>query len=131
MFDATYKVLENLSTERNYHQRGDADFALNSLMSFNFIFTLHLMNKNIMGIIKVLSQVLQQKSQDILNAIDLVSSTTKLVAKMRDFGWEDLLKKLKLFFEHKIDFLDLNAQYVGRRGQSQRQQDDIEVEHYY
>ncbi|XP_065617077.1 uncharacterized protein LOC112015301 [Quercus suber] len=71
--DATYKVLENLSTEGNYHQRGDADLALNSIMSFEFIFILHLM-KDIMEITEVLSQVLQQKSQDILNAMDLVSS---------------------------------------------------------
>ena len=116
MYDATYKVLENLSTEGNYCQRGDADFALNSLMSFDFIFILHLM-MDIMEITEVLSQVSQQKSQDILNAMDLVSSTKKLIAKMREVGWEDLLKKVKLFCEeHKIDIPDLNARYVGRRG---------------
>ena len=116
MFDATYKVLENLSTEGNYRQRGDANFAINSLMSFDFIFILHLM-MDIMEITEVLSQALQQKSQDILNAMDLVSSTKKLIAKMREVGWEDLLKKVKLFCEeHKIDIPDLSAQYVGRRG---------------
>ena len=50
MFNATYKVLENLSTEGNYRQRRDADFALNSLMYFDFIFILHLM-KDIMEIV--------------------------------------------------------------------------------
>ena len=64
--------------------------------------------------------------------MDLVSSTKKLIAKMREIGWEDLLKKVKLFCEeHKIDIPDLNARYVGRRGQSRRQQDDTGVEHYY
>ena len=64
--------------------------------------------------------------------MDLVSSSKKLIAKMREVGWEDLLKKVKLFFEeHKIDIPDLNARYVGRRGQSRRQQDDTGVEHYY
>ena len=118
MFDATYKVLENLSTEGNYRQRGDADFTLNSLMSFDFIFILDLM-MDIMEITEVLSQVLQQKFQDILNAMDLVSSTKKMIAKMREVRWEDLLKKEKLFCEeHKIDIPDLSARYVGRRGQS-------------
>ena len=74
-----------------------------------------------MEITEVLSQVLKQKSQDILNAMDLVSSTEKLIAKMREVEWEDLLKKVKLFFEHKIDIPDLNARYVGRRGRSQCQ----------
>ena len=130
-FDVTYKVLENLSTEGNYCQRGDVDFALNSLMSFDFIFILDLM-MDIMEITEVLSQVLQQKSQDILNAMDLVSSTKKMIAKMREVRWEDLLKKEKLFCEeHKIDIPDLSAQYVGRCGRSRRQQDDIDVEHYY
>ena len=42
--------------------------------------------------------------------MDLVSSTKKLIAKMREIGWEDLLKKVKLFCEeHKIDIPDLNA----------------------
>ena len=64
MFNATDKVLENLSTEGNYRQRRDADFffflkrdadfALNSLMSFDFIFILHLM-KDIMEIVEVFS----------------------------------------------------------------------------
>ena len=59
MFNATYKVLENLSTEGNYRQRGDADFTLNSLMSFDFVFILHLM-KDIREITEVLSQALQK-----------------------------------------------------------------------
>ena len=54
MFNATHKVLEHLSTEGNYRQRRDADFALNSLMYFDFIFILHLM-KNIMEIVEVFS----------------------------------------------------------------------------
>ena len=54
--------------------------------------------------------------------MDLVSSTEKLIAKMREVEWEDLLKKVKLFFEeHKIDIPDLNARYVGRCGRSQCQ----------
>ena len=92
-----------------------------SLVQDDFVFILHLM-KDIMEITEVLSQVLKQKSQDILNAMDLVSSTEKLIAKMREVEWEDLLKKVKLFFEeHKIDIPDLNARYVGRRGRSQCQ----------
>ena len=44
------------------------------ITSFQFIFILHLM-KEIMGITDVLCQVLQQKSQDILNAMNMVHTT--------------------------------------------------------
>jgi hypothetical protein len=42
--------------------------------------------KEIMGITDVLCQVLQQKSQDILNAVHLVSIAKKLIKKLRDDG---------------------------------------------
>jgi hypothetical protein len=40
--------------------------------------------KEIMGITDVLCQALQQKPQDILNAIHSVSIAKKLIKKMRD-----------------------------------------------
>lgn len=53
------------------------------------------------------------------------------MAKMRETGW-DVLMRVKLFCEeHKIDIPYLSARNVGRRGPSRRQQDDIDVKHYY
>ncbi|XP_052110287.1 uncharacterized protein LOC107466193 [Arachis duranensis] len=72
MFGATTSVLEDLATnESTYSQRGDATYALKSLLSFDFVFILHMM-KEIMGITDKLCQALQQKSQDILNAMHLI-----------------------------------------------------------
>ncbi|XP_016204605.1 zinc finger MYM-type protein 1-like [Arachis ipaensis] len=72
MFGATTSVLEDLATNGStYSQRGDATYALKSLLSFDFIFILHMM-KEIMGITDKLCQALQQKSQDILNAMHLI-----------------------------------------------------------
>ncbi|XLU45637.1 hypothetical protein S245_040451, partial [Arachis hypogaea] len=66
---ATTSVLEDLATNSStYSQRGDATYALKSLLSFDFVFSLHMM-KEIMGITYKLCQGLQQKSQDILNAM--------------------------------------------------------------
>ena len=47
---------------------------MRSILSFEFIFALHLM-KNILGITNELSIVLQKKkkNQDIVNAMDLVN----------------------------------------------------------
>ena len=53
-----------------------------------------------MGITDVLCKALQQRSQDILNAMHLVTTTKTLIQKFRDDGWETLLKKVKSFCKH-------------------------------
>nr|XP_027102670.1 uncharacterized protein LOC113723909 [Coffea arabica] len=132
MFNATYVVLSNIVVDGGlYSQCGDANFALNQLLSFKFVFTLHLM-KDIMEITHLLCIALQRKSQYILNAMHLVSSTTKLLKNFRDSGWNDFLIKVKLFCEqHPIDIPCMNAQYITRRGRSRSHHDEISVEHYY
>ncbi|XP_071939208.1 uncharacterized protein [Coffea arabica] len=85
-----------------------------------------------MEITHLLCIALQHKSQDILNAMHLVSSTTKLLKNFRDSGWDDFLVKVKLFCEqHQIDIPCMNAQYIARRGRSRSHHDEISVEHYY
>jgi len=79
MYRATCLVLENIALDGStYSQRGDAVFSFKLIMSFDFAFFLHIM-KNVMGITDVLCQALQQKSQDILNAMHLVTSTKTLI----------------------------------------------------
>ncbi|KAG7950360.1 hypothetical protein I3843_13G108000 [Carya illinoinensis] len=93
----------------------DANAAYKMITSFQFIFTLHLM-KEIIGITDVLCQVLRQKSQDILNTINMVSTTKGLIQKLE-------MKKFN------IDILELSSHYVQGRGHQQR--DHITIEHHY
>ncbi|KAH9750577.1 TTF-type domain-containing protein [Citrus sinensis] len=87
MFSETCEVLINIMEDGvTYASRGDADAAYEVITSFEFVFVLHLM-KNIMAITDLLSQALQCQSQDILNAMRLVSSTKVLLQKMRDEEW--------------------------------------------
>lgn len=53
------------------------------ITSFDFTYYLHLM-KEIIGMTEILCQASQQKSQDILNAMQLVSSTKELIQELRD-----------------------------------------------
>ncbi|EOX93991.1 Uncharacterized protein TCM_003021 [Theobroma cacao] len=86
IFDATCTVIESIIDEgSNYSQRSDAFAASKILASFEFIFILHLMYE-VMGIINVLRQALQLRSQDILNAIHLVFTTKSLLQKLRYDG---------------------------------------------
>ena len=64
-------------------------------------------------------QALQSQSQDILNAMHLVSSIKALIQKFRNDGWDDLLTIVISFCEkHCIDVLDMNAHYVPRQARA-------------
>jgi hypothetical protein len=99
------------------------------ITSFNFIFILHLM-REIIGTTDCLCQHLQQKSQDILSAIQLISNTKALLQKFRNEDWDNFLEKVVSFSKKfEIDIPDLGARYVKGRGRLQR--DHITVEHHY
>ena len=69
--------------------------------------------KEVMGITNVLCQALQQHSQDLLNAMHLVSTTKSLIQELRDDRWEPLLPSVKSLCEqHEIDIPDMNARYT-------------------
>ncbi|QHN82620.1 Zinc finger MYM-type protein [Arachis hypogaea] len=129
MFTATNIVLNIIEDGTTYAQRGEAYGVSKILLSFEFVFTLHLM-KEIMGITNVLCQALQQQSQDILNAMHIVSTSKLLLQQLRDGGWCNFLANVKDFCEkHEIEVPNMSAQYVFGRGRSR--QPSVTVEHHY
>lgn len=110
MFGATVSVLRSIANDRSVtrYSRGDAGGALRIIVTFDFVFILHMMEK-IMKITDVLCQTLQKKSLDIVNAIDCVSNTKSLLSDLRNDGWEPLLEEVKAFCDkHEIEIPDLN-----------------------
>ena len=88
------------------------------------------MMKEIMGITDILYHALQQKSQDILNAMHLVSSTKVLIQKLREDDWNNFFDSVILFSKkYDIDIPNLDAQYIEGRGH--RQRDHITIEYHY
>uniref|UniRef100_A0A2N9FSG3 HAT C-terminal dimerisation domain-containing protein n=1 Tax=Fagus sylvatica TaxID=28930 RepID=A0A2N9FSG3_FAGSY len=66
----------------------------------------------IMGITDCLCQVLQRKSQDIINALDLVSATKCNLQKLRQDGWDAFIGDVTSFcISNKIDMSDMSAHY--------------------
>ncbi|KDO39165.1 hypothetical protein CISIN_1g0403351mg, partial [Citrus sinensis] len=97
MFSATCPVLLNIIEDgTTAFQRGDADATYEVMTTFEFVFILHMM-KEIIAITDILCQALQSKSQDILHAMHMVSSTKVLIQKLRDNGWNTLLDQVKVF----------------------------------
>ncbi|XP_030958807.1 uncharacterized protein LOC115980727 [Quercus lobata] len=132
MFSSTIEVLLNIIDDvADGEHQVEAKSAHDGLTSFEFVFILHL-EKETMEITNKLCQVLQNQSQDILNAMQLLSSTKALIQKFRDDGWDGLLTTVISFCEnHCIVILDMNACYVGRQGRACNQQDNITIEHHY
>lgn len=62
-------------------------------------------------------QSLQRDSQDIVNAISLVSSTKLLIQKLRDVVLEFFLVDVQSFCEqHQVDIHDMNGHYNRFQG---------------
>ncbi|XP_042386705.1 zinc finger MYM-type protein 1-like [Zingiber officinale] len=131
MFSASCTVLLKIMDDGLPSQRADATTIYDEMTSFDFVFILHLM-KEIMGITDILCQTLQSKSQDIINAMELVLSIKNLLQQMRDNKWDDLLVKVKSFCElRNIDIPDFNAPYINKRGRGRAHQDNFTIEHHY
>ncbi|XP_020258339.1 uncharacterized protein LOC109834726 [Asparagus officinalis] len=130
MFSAACVVLLKVMEDELPFQRADATSIYDEMILFDFVFILHLMSE-IMGITDFLCQTLQRKSQDISNAMELVSSTKRLLQELMDDKWDNLLEKVKSFcVARNINIPDFSAQYVDRRRRAYGHQ-DITIGHHY
>ncbi|KAL6584269.1 hypothetical protein OROMI_003558 [Orobanche minor] len=134
MFDVTRVVLEGIIEDfshTTFAQRGDAEAAWRNLKSFEFVFILHLI-KEVMGKTDTLSQALQKKSQDILNAMELVSSTKVSLNDFRNNGWDSFLQQVTYFCnKHQIEMPDMNTPYTSTRYRPRKKDLHVTFEHYY
>ncbi|KAK9705452.1 hypothetical protein RND81_07G058300 [Saponaria officinalis] len=123
MYNASCSVLQTVIKEGKGAQRGEADKAYYDMTSFEFVLVLHIMIQ-ILGITNDLCQALQRKSQDILNAMHLVSNTKILIQKLRDDGWENLLQQVLLFCNnHDIEVPNMEDHYIFGRGRFRQPKD--------
>uniref|UniRef100_A0A803KWZ5 HAT C-terminal dimerisation domain-containing protein n=1 Tax=Chenopodium quinoa TaxID=63459 RepID=A0A803KWZ5_CHEQI len=135
MYCATRLVLANIASEgTTYAHRGDALNGVKLLMSFEFVFNIHVV-KEIMAITDGLCQALQLKTQDIVNAMHLVFTTKTLLQTLRNDGWESLLHNVKVFCEKNgVTVPDMDSPYVDvlkSIRQQSRQKDNVTMEHHY
>ncbi|KAK5812853.1 hypothetical protein PVK06_028296 [Gossypium arboreum] len=78
MLDSICVVLQDIIKSRNLTRRSEADGIYDAMISVEFAFILHFMIE-MLGITNDLYQTLQYKSQGILNATQLMSSTKMLL----------------------------------------------------
>jgi hypothetical protein len=133
LYRTAYLVLRDIATARGSgttsSTRAKAAGAVKSLMSFDFVLIMHVM-KELMGITDLLCKKLQQKSQDIVNAMDDVATTKKLIQNLRDHGWSSLISVVTSFCnKHGIVAPDMNVLYPDFI--QSHANDQLTVEHHY
>ena len=133
LYKPTFLVLKDIATAKGSGStpagRAKAAGAVKLMMSFDFVFILHVM-KELMGITDLLCKKLQQKTQDIVNAMDDVATTKKLIQSLRDHGWSALLNDVTSFcIKQGIQVPNMNAFYADYI--RSRAENELSVEHHY
>ena len=109
-------------------QRAEANILIGLLQTFEFVFDLHLM-KGVLGISNELSQALERKDQDIVNAMKLVDISKQRLQVMRDDGWNTLLEEVSAFCaKNNIDVPDMDDLYQPR---PRRKAQNMKNSHHY
>lgn len=132
LFDSTSSVLKNMMDNGlNGKIRGEALGTFKALRSFDFVFCLLLLAKT-MGITNALCKSLQEQSQEIINDMNLVSSTKGRLEKLREGGWVDFFATVVSFCDtYKINAPDFSARHMEGTGHKSQQQNCVTIEHYY
>ncbi|CAN6695411.1 unnamed protein product [Malus baccata var. baccata] len=130
MFEAVVEVVEWIKSDRNQDNLGEATRLFKDIQTFDFVFHLFLM-RLILGITNKLSQALQKKYQDIVNAMELVKVCKQRLQSLRDDDFGDLLHDVEKFCEeHDIVIPNMEDLHFVP-GKSRRKARKITNFHYY
>ncbi|XP_057471076.1 uncharacterized protein LOC130759880 [Actinidia eriantha] len=131
LFSSVIDVLEVVEKDGTLsEQRAEASDLLDAIQSFEFAFQLHLM-KTVLGMSNELSQALQKKDQDIVNAMSLVKVSKERLQKLRDKGWESLVNEVSLFCDkYEIIIPNMDDLFVVRGRSCRNAQETTHLHHY-
>ncbi|XP_062118781.1 uncharacterized protein LOC133832456 [Humulus lupulus] len=114
----------------NSEPRFEASNLLSLMLTFDFIFSLHLM-KALLGITNELSKALQRKDQDIANALKLVEICKKILQAMRDNEWDSFLNHVSTFCaKYNVDVPDMDDTFVAQGHLRRKTQEMTNLHHY-
>ena len=98
--------------------------------SFEFVFIMHLMIK-VLGLTNDLSHSLQQKDQNIVNAMELIVTVKQLIQDLREHGWDVFLEEVKRFCVAMCIPVPKMEDSIPVRGRSRRDGQWITYYHHY
>ncbi|XP_070677893.1 uncharacterized protein [Malus domestica] len=130
MFEAVVEVLEWIKDDTNQDNFGEASKLFHDIQTFDFVFHLFLM-RLILGIRNELSQALQKKDQDIVNAMALVEVCKQRLQSLRDDDFGDLLNDVQKFCEEPDIVVPNMEDLHFVPGKSRRKAPRLTNFHYY
>ncbi|XP_042423094.1 uncharacterized protein LOC122010651 [Zingiber officinale] len=108
------EVLQNLIDDGDRSSKGLSRTLVERMERYEFVFILLLM-KRILAITNHLSTVLQEKDQNIVNAMRLINNVKCKLQKLRDSGWDILLEDVKKFCNtHSIEIINMTDNINSR-----------------
>ncbi|KAL6520368.1 hypothetical protein OROMI_032548 [Orobanche minor] len=115
MWSSVIEVLHNIYEDGHDSKSiGIVVGLIDKMEIYEFVFIAHLM-KLVLGLTNSLSQFLQQKDQNIVNAMSLVVTTKRQLQDLRDNGWDDLLQDVNSFCsENGISIPNMEDNVPGR-----------------
>ncbi|CAL8116952.1 unnamed protein product [Prunus armeniaca] len=112
MFTSVVHVLQMVIDDNPNESVGEANKLMREIRSFEFVFHLFLM-KVILGLTNDLSQALQRKDQEIVNAMALVKSCKEKLHWMRNNGFNALVDEVSSFCEkHHIYVPNMEEAFI-------------------
>ncbi|KAH7690448.1 Ribonuclease H-like protein [Dioscorea alata] len=131
MWESVLEVLKNVCNDGNVtKQIGMASGLIQMMESFEFIFILHLMIK-VLGLTNDLSNALQQKDQNIVNAIGLIVTMKELMQDLRENGWGTFLEEVKSVYVAISVSIPNMEDSIPVRGRSRRGGQLVTYYHHY
>ncbi|XP_070675756.1 uncharacterized protein [Malus domestica] len=112
MFTSVVHVLQMVIDDNPNESAGEANKLMREIRTFEFVFHLFLM-KVILGLTNDLSQALQRKDQEIVNAMALVKLCMEKLHWMRNNGFDSLVDEVSSFCEkHHIDVPNMEEAFI-------------------
>ncbi|XP_042404912.1 zinc finger MYM-type protein 1-like [Zingiber officinale] len=114
MWPSVIEVLQNLIDDGDRSSKGLSRTLVERMERYEFVFILLLM-KRILAITNHLSTILQEKDQNIVNAMRLINNVKCKLQKLRDSGWDILLEDVKKFCNtHFIEIINMTDNINSR-----------------
>ncbi|KAH7655857.1 Ribonuclease H-like protein [Dioscorea alata] len=131
MWESVLEVLQNVCQDGSIaNQKGLASSLISKMESFEFVFVLHLMMK-VLGITNELSNALQQKDQNIVNAMALIDTVKDRIQDLRDNRLDELLEEVQSFCERMSIPVPNMEDKIPVRGRSRHEGQWITYYHHY
>ena len=133
MFSTIHGVLTELGDDTSYKDDWTRiHYVLGAFESFEFVFFAHLMVL-ILGYTNELSECLQRREQDIVNAIRLVNGAKERMQQLRSDGWVQFLERVSQFCDkHGVEIPSMDGHYVpyGKSARNARARKQTNDDHF-